>query len=421
MMCRFALLLVAALLCLPGSGDAWLAQKPSTVDTGKQLLLSNSGGALTGTADRYIPLGTTGNGTSAFKSMTFPVAGAIKSLKLDASPQPASTATWTVTVYINGSSTSTTCTVTSSIQTCDWTGSVSNSAGDYAVILVHPANSPTSAIIRVSVGWTPSTTADRIILASPGTNTFSNSATNVIQGFDSGFAGAPAGINTQRRTAVLPEGGTIDKLFINSVAPGTLGSGKQYAYSLLVNGSAGGSPGNVAATISETATSASDTADSVSGSAGDYVNFQAVPSSTPTASDAGFGARYLASSTGRYPYISSVIAPNTGAARYVQIAGGVANATEANVQGITHSQTFEKLQCKTTVAPGTAASGKKWTCSARVGGSDVLSCDILETATTCSASGTVAVNDNSLVNYAIVPTNTPAAGAFIGISLSATR
>lgn len=403
-------LLTATLLCLPGASGAWLIQGSAT-DTGKQLLLAHSGSALANSADRYIPLGATGSGITIFKSGTFSVAGAIKSFKLTAVTQPSGAATWTATIYINGSASGATCTLTSSVAICDWTGSISVSAGDYAVILVHPSGTPSSSIIMASTGFTPTTTNDTVILSSPGTSTFSTSAANYVQPFD---ASLPGTLATARRTGVFPDGGTLDKFYINSVAPG---SGKSYAYTIFTNGTGS----TVTATISNAATSNNDTSHSVSVSAGDYVNFEASPSGTPTASDAGMGARYLATTAGRYPYVTSNVSDNGSATLYMTLNGNTTSTTEANVQNITHSQTFEKLQVKFGNAPGTAGSGKKYTVTLRKNGSNTaLTCDVLNTATTCSASGTVAVNDNDLVGISIVPTSTPSAVS-LGTGLLATR
>ncbi len=415
---RFAALIIACLLVTAPRADAWLIQKSGTVDTGKQLFVSGASGALNGASDRYIALGYTLAGVASyFKSMVFSSAGSIKSLKFKVNTAPASGKTWDATIYVNGSSTAATCQATNGTPTCNWTGSVSISAGDHAAILVHPTGTPTNSIVQVSVGFTPTTANDTILPAAAApAATFSTSATNEVPVY-TGLT--PAGNTSNKQLAVVPENGNITAMYVASVAPGAGGSGKSYAYTLNKNGSAT----TLAATISETATSNNDTGHTVSVTTSDYLQAQAVPTSTPTASDAAFGFKYIPTTTAAYAFMSSVGATaNTGAVRYIGITGATSfTATEADAQNITHSQTFSKLNAKVDGAPGTAASGKKYTVTLRVNGADsALTCDILDTATTCSATGTVAVNDNDLVNFSVTPANTPTARNF-GASLLAVR
>lgn len=415
-------LLVSALAIASSTLPAWSWLIPpgdSIGLTGSQPLLSSSGSVVSSTLDNYIPLGSRSLATSIYKSITFPVAGTLKSLKTRSSVALTSTKTYTITVYINGSSTGVSCTISSSSVNaiCDWAGNVSVSAGDYGVILVHPTSAPTQAIITASVGFTPTTTNDRIVAASVGSNTFATGSTQVIE---MGASSGPGTLASGRQTAVVPDGGTFDNLYINSGAPGAAASGKQYTYTVLKNGSAT----TLTKAIVETATSASDTTHSFSVTAGNDVEFQAVPASTPTASDTAFGMRFLATTTGHHIYTNSNVTPSQSATQYMNVTGAVSSAntaTEANAQNVTHSQTFKAIQVKVNAAPGTAGSGKQWVVTLRVNGANsALTCTILNTATTCSASGTVAVNDNDLVNISTVPTGTPN-GPSMGIGLLATR
>jgi hypothetical protein len=381
------------------------------------LLLSSSPAALIGGSDRYIPLGYTAAAqNSYFKSMVFPFAATIKSVKFAETVQPASGATWVATVYVNGSPTTASATVSSALAIADWTGSISVNAGDHAAILIHSTGAPASSLPMVSVGITPANANDTLIPGGATGGTFSTSSTQVVDAF-TGIS--PIGITNTRRTQILPEAGTIDKFYIVSVAPGAAASGKSYAYTTLVNGSSSG----ITATISETATGNSDTTHSASPSAGDFINFQGVPTGTPTASDAGFGLRYLPSSAGRYAMIGGDGgSPSTSATQYMNVSGTRPfTATESTAQSVTHKQTIEKIRVKSVVAPGSAASGKRWDVCFRVNGVDSsLCCSITETATTCSNTGLVAVQDNDLINYSVTPTNTPAATQ-LGVGFLATR
>lgn len=413
----FYFLFATAVLCAPVSSSAWLIQG-GAADTGRQLFASGSPALVSGAADKWIPFGSSGTAqNSAFKSFIFTVAGTIKSLKLNMSVVPAAGKTWAATVYLNGSSTAATATFDSTGAIADWTGSVSTSPGDVAVIFLHPVGSPSSSAPQLTVGWTPTTTNDTVIATGADGGTFSTSATNFLQPFSS----TSPGTGSSRTNGVFPDGGTIDKLYVSSVAPGTAASGKKYDYTPPVNLGAT----TITAQILETATSANDTTHSTAVSAGNFLNFQAVPTSTPTASDAAIGVRFVPSTTGAFPYINGnqALSPSNSVATFVNITGGdsVVLASESLVQTPARSQTITKLQVKVQTAPGAGGSGKKFTYAVRVNGVDsALTCDILNTATTCSATGSVTVNDNDLLDLSITPANTPTANS-IGFGILAAR
>jgi hypothetical protein len=413
-MLRILALALAAALAFCPRADSWLIQGSGVVDTGKQLFLSNTQAAVSGASDAYIGFGVTGNASATpVNAMTVPIAGAIKSIKFTESVQPAAGTTWTATVYVNRSPTAAAATVTSTSAIGDWIGSVAISAGDELHILLHPSGGPATSLPSVTVGFTPTTPNETIIPAGAGIANFATAGTSFLSGYSRDQIGANS---AARQLAILPDGGTIDLMYIASVAPGV---GKSYAYTLDKNGSTTA----VTATISGAATSANDVTHAATFAAGDYLQFQAVPSGTPTASDAGFGARFVPTTSGSYIFVSSQGSSqlSASAVRYLHLTGGAPNSTEATAQAISRSQTFTAMRAKVSVAPGSAASGKKWTVELMVNGiGSGLKCDILETATTGSASGTVAVNDNDRIDWAWTPTNTPA-GAFGGASTLAHR
>lgn len=101
---------------------------------------------------------------------------------------------------------------------------------------------------------------------------------------------------------------------------------------------------------------------------------------------------------------------------------GSSSATEAQVYSpLGAAGTFQNLRVKVSAAPGIAASGKKWTITARgnttenTGGNTTLTCDILETATTGSdTSHTPSVAAGCLASIGIVATSSPAAAILAG-------
>ena len=109
---------------------------------------------------------------------------------------------------------------------------------------------------------------------------------------------APARSAPARRYDVFPDGGTIDKFYVNANAPG---AGTSYAYTVDKNGSTTA----LTTSIADTATTGSDTSHSFSVAAGDDVQIQAVPTNTPAAATAGLGVRYVPTTAASFPLIGS--------------------------------------------------------------------------------------------------------------------
>ena len=147
--------------------------------------------------------------------------------------------------------------------------------------------------------FTPTTANDTIIPSAASIGAFSTSATQATVPFS---GNSPSTVSS-RRNGALPDGGTIDKLTVSSVAPGAAASGKAYDYTMMKNGSAA----TPTCQILETATACADGSHSftVAGppnttTPGDDIEFQAAPSNTPTASGAFIAMRYLPTTTGAY-------------------------------------------------------------------------------------------------------------------------
>lgn len=108
-------------------------------------------------------------------------------------------------------------------------------------------------------------------------------------------------------------------------------------------------------------------------------------------------------------------APSTSAANFQvpQCAGGASwNATETTRRQIVpHDMTIDNLRVTVTVAPGAAASGKKYDIVLMVNGSpSALTCTILETATSAQdLTNHVRVSAGDAISLRFTPTGTPTA------------
>ena len=409
-----SLALILAALAASGEADfalrpahAWLAQKAATVAT-SQVLSANTTGTLANTAVRYTALGYSAAPVSSDTQYTlFSVPGSITKLRMNMLTAPTSTATWTVELRKNGSNTGLTCTITSaSSGKCSTTGSVSYAAGDYASLIVTPANTPTATVASISAVFVPTTANDTIMTGRAAS--FSTSSTYV--GLP--FSDQSPSIVSSRPLAYVPDGGTVDQLYVISTAPGSTGqTSKKYDWAI----SKSATTQTFVCSISADSTTCNDTSNSFSitgpsgATAGDSLTFPAAPSGTPTSVSA-FGARYRPTTTGSFPLM--VVFPSadsTSVAMYYPLSGGTSagSTTEINTQSIADSMTVTKIAVVLNAAPG---AGRSRAFTLRVNGADTAcTVTISNTATSNSASCSVSIADNDLVATADVPTGTPAA------------
>jgi hypothetical protein len=361
-------------------------------------------------AARYMPLDYSASPYTTDSPLTiFTSAYTVTKFRFRVSAAPTSTATWTAELKKNGTGTGLFCTITSaSSGKCTATGSVSFAAGDTANYLITPANTPGITTGSFSTVAVPTTAGDTMMTGRAAN--FSNSATWV--GLP--FSDQLPQIIASRNLAYLPDGGTIDRLYVISSAPGGSGeTSKLYDWAI----SRSATSQATTCQISADSTTCNDTngahAFSVTGPSGgtpgDYVTFPAAPSGTPTAATASFALRYRPTTSGSFPLMAVFPGPNSAASTtYYPLSGGSAagSTTEANTQSIGDSMTVTKIAVKLTAAPG---AGKSRVYTLRINGADTaLTCTIADTATACTGTGSVAVNDDDLVVTADAPTGTPA-------------
>ena len=171
-------------------------------------------------------------------------------------------------------------------------------------------------------------------------------------------------------------------------------------------------------TVADAATTCSNTAGAAtsftggSGSAtGDVLQFQSVPTGTPAAATAGFGARFIPAAAGTFPLMSVFgVTGNTGTPSYYPMTGIGGGTSEPPTQTVTHAMTISSMSVRWNSAPGAAASGKSWTAELRKNGVTVgPPCVVLETAVanTCAISPAVSFVDGDLAGTKVTPAGTP--------------
>lgn len=457
-------LIVLFLSAMSVSANANLLAKPTAVipSTTTQVLLGGGSTQISTGSDRHWPLASTSTVLSApIRSGVMPFPGQIFGFKFQYDGIISGSQTYTATIMINGVASAAGCSVTAagvvgSVTICTWSGiPVRFAAGDYVEVDGHPpaTNIPTTAYVSHAVLIQPDTPNNTVLMAGANTAAFGTTI-NAPTGTPIGSANNPAAVTSiSRRHGTVPDSGTISSFYVSTNAPGTIGSGDKYDFTVLKDGV---SALPCTASILEIATTCNSGANgpvSVAGPsgsiAGDDVEFQATPGNasgtfTGIASNAGLGLLYIPATAGHYalPMTTSTAASGTSTLYFSPTwSNGPLLTTEASVATVTYAQTIKKFVVNVLQAPGTAGSGKSWRVRFRVNLADAvdslgntLGCDINETAKSCVATpaGTMAVNDNDRIDYALIPNgNTtiwpggvqPAAptSASLGISALATR
>lgn len=411
-MTRIPAVALAAILAASPAG-AWLAQKAPGGAATEQVLLGGLLNTASGSADTFIPANMMALPVAADDVFSvIAAAGSMTEMRARTNgTDPTGAQTWTVTLRKNGADTALACTIGSgSSGVCSSSTAVSFAAGDYASVKITPSGSPTVTRLQVAFVFQPTVANDTVISSYAG-NGFSNSAT---QAQMAGSNNTSLNLPSTRRYPPFPDGGTIDKLYVVSNAPG---AGTSYAYTIDKNGSTT----TATCTIADAATACNDTANSFSVTAGDDVQTQAAPTATPVSAVAGIGFRFVPTTAGYFPLLLAYTGnDNATSTFYYALSGANAagTATESNNQNIARAMTVTAIYVKLSAAPG---SGKSKTFTLRKNGADTaLTCTVSDAATTCNGTGSVAIADDDLISTSDAPSGTPAVSA-VTIGYLATR
>lgn len=247
----------------------------------------------------------------------FPVAGTLKTLYVDVDTAPGAGKNYAFTIMKNGVATGLGCTLADTNTRCtDLNNSVSIVAGDSLSIRSVPTGTPgTPTNFRVGSIFSTAGT-DGVILGCTRQTVLSTTTTEY--GYIGGCNANNATLNI--RDSPVPVGGTIDKFYVElSGAPG-VGSG--YTATILKNGIATALTCNIV----DTATSCSDTVNSVSVVSGDLLAIQySIQSGTPVGPFARHALRWTPTVAGQIVLMHNTANAmnNAGAARFsAPMAGG---------------------------------------------------------------------------------------------------
>lgn len=253
---------------------------------GESALFAAPGGSVSSSAANYSSFGAgpIWNAAEATVSGLIPTDGVLDRLYIVSNTAPGAAKSLALTIYKNGSATSLTCLLTGAgsgagVTTCnDISGghSITVAAGDSISIEAAPTGTPSVGTVRASLRWVPTIAGEAI--AQVVTVAPSSSLTR--------YSSIMGQISTTSEAATLdslaPSAFTVKKLFAAvSAAPG----GAANRVITLRQGTGGGQSSTaLTCTIPSGSASCSDTSNSVPVSAGDLLNTQQVPNSTPAAS-----------------------------------------------------------------------------------------------------------------------------------------
>lgn len=329
------------------------------------------------------------------------VAGTFQNLVFQVTTPPGTGASWTMTLFQNGSPTALTCTIsgTNTIAS-DTSHNITVTPGDTFGLNVTSTGTPAATTFpQFGMTFTDTNGGETFVAAQQTSTGPSNSTTNYISIGD----GTP-GATLATQEMVMPAAGTLDQMYIRGTAPGT---GTSFALTVFKNGVSTG----ITATLSGTNVTATDLSHSVAFAAGDLITIQSVPSGTPTTGVMSFCFRFVPTTPGQSLGFTREAFPgnSTTVTNYMNSFGTTAGGTttESNVYAIAPiAFTIQDLYF-TSVASGTSKSRQL---IFRQNGNNTALTTTLSGAsqtTNSDTSDSISVSKLDLIDFASVPTGTP--------------
>lgn len=358
-------------------------------------------------------------GTEAQRTIVLGGPCTISHLYMQVDIAPGAGTSYTFTVMKNGSATAVAVTIADGATSgTDAVNSVSFSAGDTISIRCTPTNTPAS---NNNQYWNLQvTTNDLTAPILSGMGATSTSAVNygsLTAGTASVSSWSVAEADMQ---IIVPTNGVLSKLYARISS--TPGSGKSYNFTLMKNGVATA----LDATISDTNSAASNTAQSVSVAPGDTITIRSTPTGTPTSQPSiSFGMVFTPAVPGETFFgFGSSFLPSTTAANYEQVMG-IGNlgwvGNEGNRQMVFGPYMLRSLYVKLVTAPGGAAT-RTFTMR-KNNANTALAVTLTGAAATGNITNDVTYSQGDIITIGSTTASTPAAatgGVHTGVLVYAT-
>lgn len=342
------------------------------------------------------------------RRQTIPVAVTLSDFYLYIGTAPGVGSSLVFTIMQNGVATGLTLTIADNATSGSITGTSVNFAAGDTISLQCTANG-TPALSSVHQWFVKTTGANAVML---GGNTQAPSGTATSYSNIIGCKGDPWTATEADIQVIVPTAGTLRNLWVKqATAPGGAAS---YTYTVMQNGAAS----SLAAAISGTNTSASDTADTVTVAAGDTLSLRSVPASAPAAAGTqSWGFEFVPTNNGEtwlgVGFPSAVALSQTAVEYSYPLATGATGWAPLADQALyiirTPACTAKKVYIKFGTAPGGVAS-RTITLQRNLADTN-LSAVVTGTATTANGAFDVAVSLGDSLAYSDAPAGTPAAAS----------
>lgn len=340
--------------------------------------------------------------TQTDRDMVVPHAMTLDRLQVQVAIAPGIGKNWALTLMVNGSASSLTCTISDTNTTAsDVSNTVSLSAGDLISIRSVPTGLPATV---GSIWWSIRQDATSMSGVMGGANT---TASNSVTNYNGMMSNAIWASLEPSVYAVMPTAGVIKNLYIVvSVAPG---AAKSYTFDIMKNGSTTG----VQVVISGAAqTTGNDITNTVSFAAGDLISIRSTPSGTPTASVVTWACSFAPTIDGESLLLyGATSGPLSGTFDIPQGRGMGSWTLETSAQLMMGACTIKALYVLLTSAPNNGPGTQSRTLTIRSNVADTTAAvTISELATTGNVTGqSISISDGDKLSIGDVDLSTPAA------------
>ena len=336
-------------------------------------------------------------------------AGDFVHLRVTLTAAPGVGKSYAFTLRIAGANSALGCTISDSATTCSDTDTAAVTAAQTVGMQCVPTSTPDAANAMYTVMFIGTTAQQTTVGGGTHGDSLATSGSDYFP-----LSGTENSSTTETNMDVLlPLGGTFSGLRIALSGSPDNGAGTQsYVFTVRKNAAPPASP--LTCTISETATTCSDTSNSVTVVAGDLVDVLVTVVGTPTARRVTSGVILTTTNDNEFAVMASddaaLGAAATGYARVV-FANTAPNATETVTQQQSHQFAVTALYANVVTAPDNGAGTQSYTFTLRQDAADsspAVTCAISEASLTCNQTGaSTLVNLDDLLTTSVVPANTP--------------
>lgn len=343
------------------------------------------------------------NATQTNRDTVVPHALTLDQLRITVVTAPGASKSYAYTVMKNGVATALTCTVSgTSLAAQDLSNTVTFAAGDTISLRAAPSGTPT---VPSGVFWSIRQDATDLFAVIGGA---SQNAANNGNNYDGLMSSAGWMATESSVYSPIPTSGVLKNLYImSSAAPAGV---TDRAFTIMVNGS----PSSVTCSLGSSGTTANDTTNTVSVSAGDTVSIRSSVTGLPAAANIAWACSFDPTTDGEsFLLYGDSASPSTSATNYEQPLGRGVNAWSATESArfiALAATTIKSLYTVLTVAPGGSSS---YGLTARLNATTTASTVTVSGAnTTANITGlSVTVSDDAQLSLESIPTSTPVSTA----------